>query len=158
MYDTGTGSNLLEGVVKAYPGSAFTYTVLMTSPLIYSNYTQAGFVIANTLTTQAMIFDIVYNSGWFAAVAEMSTPTTFVTTASTQNIVQSGQYWLRLQDDGTNIKFSFSADGVYFYPFYSVAKSSSYLGSSGFNYLGLFIEPQNVNTGVSFMSIGQTNP
>lgn len=42
-------------------------------------------------------------------------------------------YWVRLIDDGTNIAFRLSADGVIFSTAYTVAKSSGYLGGSGYS-------------------------
>lgn len=48
--------------------------------------------------------------------------------------------WLGLRDDGTNIFYEYSMDGVDFTTVYSVAKSSGFLGSSGYNEIcwGLF--------------------
>lgn len=41
--------------------------------------------------------------------------------------------WLQLRDDGTNISFSFSMDGANFLPVFSTAKSSGFLGASGYS-------------------------
>ena len=52
----------------------------------------------------------------------------------------SGSYsqrlvWLRIRDDGTSVSFQYSADGYNFVPAYSVAKSSGFLGSSGYSHI-----------------------
>lgn len=49
--------------------------------------------------------------------------------------------WFRIADDGTNVSFQWSADGVNFQTFYSVAKASGYLGSSGYSNLCFGINP-----------------
>jgi hypothetical protein len=40
--------------------------------------------------------------------------------------------WLKLKDDGTNVIFYYSVDGVTWVNLYQVAKSAGYLGSSGY--------------------------
>jgi hypothetical protein len=47
----------------------------------------------------------------------------------------TGHAWYKIRDDGTNVYFQVSADGVNFYTAYSVAKSSGYLGSSGYSHI-----------------------
>lgn len=40
--------------------------------------------------------------------------------------------WMRIGDDGTNVSFKVSLDGVNFVTIYTVAKASGYLGASGY--------------------------
>jgi hypothetical protein len=63
------------------------------------------------------------------------------TNATTYNAAESllgtegrmwGPVWLQLYDDATNISFGFSFDGVNFITVYTVARSSGYLGSTGY--------------------------
>lgn len=49
--------------------------------------------------------------------------------------------WVQIEDDGTNIFFRWSADGVNFQTFYTVAKASGYLGSSGYSNIAFGINP-----------------
>jgi hypothetical protein len=49
--------------------------------------------------------------------------------------------WLRISDDGTNVHFYYSVDGVYFVAIYSVAKSSGFLESSGYTHVGPTFNP-----------------
>ena len=46
-----------------------------------------------------------------------------------------------MRDDGTNVSFSFSQDGVNFLDLYTVAKSAGYLGATGYSNLIFFINP-----------------
>jgi hypothetical protein len=41
--------------------------------------------------------------------------------------------WLQIADDGTNVSFAFSQDGANFLPLFTTAKSSSWLGATGYN-------------------------
>lgn len=48
------------------------------------------------------------------------------------SIMSSNNMWLRIADNGTIVSFALSSDGVSFVTVYSVAKSSGYLGTSGY--------------------------
>lgn len=43
--------------------------------------------------------------------------------------------WLKIRDDGTNVFFMASADGVNFFTAYSVAKSAGFLGAAGYSHI-----------------------
>jgi hypothetical protein len=60
-------------------------------------------------------------------------------------------FWLGLRDNATNVFWELSADGVNFAPFYTIAKSSGYLGSSGYTnpFVGMFSYGQDV-TGTNY--------
>ncbi len=47
--------------------------------------------------------------------------------------------WLQIRDDGTNVSFAFSQDGANFLPVFTVAKSSGFLGASGYNNVIFFV-------------------
>lgn len=49
--------------------------------------------------------------------------------------------WVQIADDGTTVSFRWSADGANFQTFYSVAKASGYLGSSGYSNIAFGINP-----------------
>jgi hypothetical protein len=48
--------------------------------------------------------------------------------------------WFRLQDDGTNVSFAFSQDGATYLQVYSVAKSSGWLGATGYTNLAFTVD------------------
>lgn len=150
-----------EGIISAYPGVAFTETILVSAP-IEKNYTTIGFVILSTTSGANETFGLSYSSGDFtntleASATHSSSPGVYVATDG--NVPVSGMQWLRYQDDGTNVKYSVSGDGVIFYPVYGpVAKSSTYLGSSGYNYLGISMSSYLANAGGTIMSLTRTTP
>lgn len=50
--------------------------------------------------------------------------------------------WFQVRDDGTNISFAFSQDGGTFLTVFSIAKSSGYLGASGYSNVIFFVNPR----------------
>lgn len=52
--------------------------------------------------------------------------------------------FLQISDDGTNVSFSWSKDGVTMLAFYTVAKSSGYLGSGGYTQLVYWVHSYNL--------------
>lgn len=143
----------IEGVVKAYPSTPFTATVLLSWPYYWVTGNGMGIVVANTTTGQAMFFGLLAGSSsgtnwWEPFVGSFTTPTSYNANVSVgpapQGTPQGVPIWLKYQDSGTNITFSVSYDGSIYLQAYTVAKSSSFLGGSGFNFLGLVILPQGV--------------
>lgn len=64
-------------------------------------------------------------------VSQYSTPTAF-NGHDFSNVQCNYPVWLRIADDGTNISFQYSNDGVNFVVLYTAAKSGAYLGSGGY--------------------------
>lgn len=60
---------------------------------------------------------------------------------------RSTGFWIGLRDDGTNVFFELSQDGVYFSPVYTIAKASGWLGSSGYTnvFAGIYSEALDVS-------------
>lgn len=155
----GTGSDYWEGIVKAYPSAPFTITSLFSVPINSGSFDQNGIAIVNTPTGQAIIvgFQGGVNQTFVRGIPNPTSSTATVLYSQTVGI-QSSFVWIKYQDDGTNITCSFSFDGNFWPYSYTVSKASSYLGASGFNYLGLFIAPINRATGMTLMSWKLTNP
>lgn len=63
--------------------------------------------------------------------------------------------WFRVRDDGTNVSFAFSQDGSNFLQVFTVAKSSGWLGASGYNDIVFFANPNGSQTLGTLMSWAQ---
>ena len=51
--------------------------------------------------------------------------------------------WLKLANDGTNLNFYSSSDGVTWgSALYTVSRASSFIAATEYNYLGVVIQPQ----------------
>jgi hypothetical protein len=159
--ETTAESAIMEGLLKAYPGTAFTLTILTTMPAPAANYAGNGIVVAASTTGNAMWFGTFYDSEYYFLAYEWATPSSLGSSLyfATSGVFQGSPYvWLRYKDDGTNLYFSYSYDGIVFIQLYTVSKASSYLGSGGFNYLGYIIEPQSVAMASVLMSWAITEP
>lgn len=76
--------------------------------------------------------------------SDPSTLSSYDTVTPLQVII--GPIWYQIADDGTNITISAPGDGINFFPYYTVAKSSGYLGTSGYNQIVFGIGPANFTT------------
>lgn len=69
-------------------------------------------------------------------VQSNSNLTTFAATNATfSNGFPLRLLWMKIRDDGTNVTWFVSVDGVNFQQIYTVAKSSGYLGASGYSHI-----------------------
>lgn len=158
---TGTVGENMEGLVGSYPGVAFTASGLFSLPVFASNFNLIGFVIMTSTTGKAMFFGWRYNTGvWQITVLAYNSPTSYNTDPYpwVSIVGNPATTWIRVQDDGTNIKFYASPDGVLWSLIYSVTKASSFLGSSGFVYFGVCIDRSNGPTGTALMGYFKTTP
>lgn len=157
-----SASGGVRGIVKAYPTPSFTYTVGLTlcGPT-QSNNDRVSLLIMDTTTGKLMQFNMHWNTSvWQYNVLAWNTPSSFNSAPQANTGWPPGTpnyVFLRLKDDGTNIKFFAGLDANYFIQLYSVAKSSSFLGSSGFNYIGVGFNATS-QIGTTILQATQTSP
>jgi hypothetical protein len=53
--------------------------------------------------------------------------------------------WMQIKDDGTNVSFAFSQDGLSFLQVFTVAKASGYLGATGYSKVIFAVNPQGAS-------------
>lgn len=89
-------------------------------------------------------------------VQHYSAPNTYVATdkTSTATNYPANTTWLQIEDDGTDVYFRASLDGVSFATLYSVAKSSGYLGSTGYSHV--LINGPAANSAFTIMSLSNS--
>jgi hypothetical protein len=154
-----SASENIEGITKAYPGAAFTVTGLFSLPPIASTFNLIGFMAATSTSGKVMLFGVRWNGAWQVTVLNYNSFSSFNAFAlAATGIPASPFIWLRYKDDGTNIFFYISMDGIYFNQMYTVSRASSFLGSSGFSLLGLSIDPCNGVVGTVCQSYLLTTP
>lgn len=107
--------------------------------------------------TKAQVMRLVFN-GNAAPTLYVSNETTL--TAFSANVVGPfsmvmNPCWMRLADNGTNITFSTSHDGVNFSLVYTVAKASGFLGSGGYSSIFFGVEANGETTYGTLMSYAQ---
>jgi hypothetical protein len=140
-----TSGDQVEGLVKSYPGTPFTYSALL-SVLNATNASPGplmGFLVAASTGGALMTFHLsaVTNTTATIQIVEWNSYTSYNSTLyAGPTISLVTPVWLRYQDDGTNINFKMSFDGVNYWTMYTFVKSSSFLAGN-FNLFGFGIDP-----------------
>lgn len=157
-----TGSAALEGSFSSYPATPFTYTVM----LGFQPRTGVSvcFSVAASMTgaTENLCeHDTGAVSPFSTDIEQWNTPTTYSTTVANTEVKFLGgsHLWMRIKDDGTNLIYSVSYDGVNWSIVYQVAKASDFLSSNGgFHYIGIIIAPYNSTGGTIMLGQQITTP
>lgn len=157
---TSAGGENLEGIVKTYPGVAYTLTALFSMPTFGGNFTLHGIIAATSTSGKIMFFGLRWANDFYQTTVlgynSFNSFNSFILpVVGTYN---PSFMWMRLKDDGTNITFYISSDSFYWQQIYTVAKASSFLGGGGFGLLGLIIDPATASCGSTIMSYTYTTP
>jgi len=144
-----TTSDNWRYVWKASPASPYAITLLgVTSLERNASAFPAAFGLAwrDSVSGHYSIFHYQPQlgvSGGTLHVTRFSNETTSAGDDTTMAIFPaSGQpFWLKLSDDGTNVNYFYSADGVNWLQILTVAYASGYLGAGGYNQIGLAFNP-----------------
>lgn len=135
--------------------------MLLSLPTITGQFVTFGFSALASLTAKLMVYGVQSrstNGSWnLESPQTWNTPTSFQADTLTA-IIGYPLIWIRYQDDGTNIKFFVSADGVAWQQVSSVTKAASWLGTGNFNYFGIVLNPQGQGTTFTVMSFAITFP
>lgn len=135
----GAGDNLRIRK-KTAPSTPYTITALIALEATNQNFQLAGI----GWTDGTKLHTIHITQAGVIEVARWSTVTAFsAQDAANTPAVPQNPYWLQISDDGTNVIFRCSKDGVTFRDVFSVAKASGYLGSSGYTSVLFFANRQN---------------
>jgi hypothetical protein len=144
-----SGADYNEGVLMAYPATPFTLNVCFSVPYgLSSAYAgPLGMVVADTLTGKFMNFGVQSRSSSItAAMTSWTNPTTFSTQATSGSFFTTSRC-SHLRDNGTTVTWFESTDLNTIeqptQPTQTVTKSSSFLGATGFNYIGIGFDLYN---------------
>lgn len=152
------GSNTdIVGRFMAAPTPPYTITALLAATRNSSGFNQVGIGWYDG-SAKLHIMAYAINSGGlpYFFIGKFNSVTSFDAFDAQSNVNAYAQpIWLQLHDDGTNISFLFSQDGVNFLQLFSVAKSSGWLGASGYNDVVFWTDPSNVQTFATLMSWAQ---
>lgn len=136
----GDTTGALHGIRIPAPSTPWTKTCLLLMPPMGGSYIYPGMYMTNGTLFQRFgpisgaNFSI---QNWSSFTAFAANVVTLGTEYQTPQLL-----WLQIHDDGTNISYLASADGVNFWTVYKVAKASGYLGASGYTNVGVFLGVQ----------------
>lgn len=125
LIDTGAmqAGDSLQGVTKPCTSpTLFRWTVGMIISMAPGNYRSFGIGFSNG--TAWHLFQLQYNGGIGLTVFAFTNPTTFFTTLINQQAVGIAPIFFRIENDGTDISFSISADGAGFVRVYHEPSSA----------------------------------
>lgn len=135
---------------KAAPATPYTITALIASTRSTNSHNAIGIgwydgtaklhVLTFSFNASAPNLALPRVEKWNSVTSHNGTD------AATTSNAYSQPIWLRIADDGTNVKFWFSQDGASFYQIFSVAKASGFLGASGYDNVIFFVNPKASQT------------
>lgn len=134
-------------VAQTAPTPPYAITFLLAFSVPRANFAQTGVGFRNTTTGGLSLFvlrDATDTSYPVLTCTNWSSPTTYVSTNGTDDqgvFLSNGLYFFKIRDDGTNVYFYHSPNGVDFILHFSVSKSSGYLGSTGYNQIYFSLDP-----------------
>lgn len=126
-------TNIARGLYGPAPTPPYTRTILLlyNEVNVGTSYVLFGWYDGST-KLQTVAYTNNGNRGWYYWNSYSS-----LQTINQFSIPIWEFIWLQLADDGTNYTMSYSLDGVHFFPITTGAKSSGWLGPSG--YANIFI-------------------
>lgn len=113
------------------PGTPYTITALVAASAAASAVPGLGW-------TDGTKVQFIYASTAFGILVQNNSNITTFAAGPATLATAIGNFklvWLRINDNGTNVTFSYSNDGVNFSSAYTIAKASGYLGSSGYTHI-----------------------
>lgn len=145
LQDAGQSGDTWRGAFKTAPSTPYTIDALLL-PLIgqfgtiglgWSDGTKHHTIALNT-----------QGSGFTATVTKVSTfgSAGFTNESAPTFVMPGGFTFFRINDDGTNAKFSISADGLNWTLVFSVAKASGFLGGAGYTNVGFVLSSHFTNS------------
>jgi len=140
----------VSGRYVSAPAAPYTITALVSAT---RNTTGVNMVGIGWYDGSAKL-QVIYNQSFATVypimrVQRFTNPTTaggidFTSSSSAFSV----PVWFQIKDDGTNVSFAFSHDGVNFLSVYSVAKASGFLGATGYSNLIFFLNPGPTNPSI----------
>lgn len=133
-----SGTSGLALRVKAVPGTPYRLVVLMqhTGLHVFGGFNDSvsycGWYDGTNKFSGIGLLNRNNSNGAQITQDNYTNPTTYTSTSASFNHSPNGDVLFGLADDGTNVTFSYSMDGVNFVTVFSVAKASGFLGSSGY--------------------------
>jgi hypothetical protein len=132
----GTGTNLWQGRSQGSPGTPYTRTGLIFLPQQLAQFVGAG--IGWTDGTKYHLMHLQWNPGLLLVIDKWTNTTTWSANDAVITLSYALPYlWMQLIDNATNVTFNYSYDGVSWIQAFTVAKSTGWLGSTGYSNLFL---------------------
>lgn len=142
--DFGTGPRV-RALLMSAPSTPYTIDALVSADIVGTNYAGAGICFSDGTKYEAWEFVVDQNGPWPGRmrVIDYTNVTTYdadPTTAQTWYYTPT-HLWLRMKNDGTNISYYHSADGINWNLRFTQTISGSFLSSS-YTYVGFLLDAE----------------
>lgn len=150
---TGTSLNLV-GRYKTSPSTPYKITALIAATRASTSFNAVSIGWYDGTNKLHLISYTLNNGGVpYIVAAKWNSVTSYNGADFTSAFNSFAQpIWLQIGDDGTNVSFAFSQDGTNFLTVFSVAKSSGFLGASGYGNVIFTLDPRGGRTLGTIMS------
>jgi hypothetical protein len=147
-------SDNITGRYMASPPTPYRITVLIAATRNSNSYNNVGIGWYNGSNKLHLLSYILQNGNTpFIEFEKWNSVTSWNSNDFGSSFNSFSQpIWLQIADDGTTISVAFSQDGANFLQVYSVAKSSGWLGASGYSNIIFFTNPRTSQTLATLMS------
>lgn len=133
------------------PSTPYSITALCSIGTTDTNFVAGGIGWYDG-TNKSQWMGQVHNSSWQIHVENWSTPTAGSAGTVASASIEADMIWLQIEDDGASIYCRWSRDGSNFTQLYTVAKSTGYLGASGYSNIAMITDPLGAGTVMTIMS------
>lgn len=120
-----TTTTNLRMIYQAASSTPWTLTARISTHTLFANVVSDGIGVSDSTTGKIIIFGIRYNNGMKLVITKYNSTTTGVSSPydASNNTSIPQQLYLRIADDSTNLKFSYSIDGLNFTQLYSEGRT-----------------------------------
>ena len=103
-----------RGKYVSAPGTPYTVTIKASYFMRTADFSTCGIALRESGTSKVIIFGLANNSGVKLNAGKFTNDTTFSSDNLSAAVAVTGDLFLRVADNGTNVIFSYSLDGVNF--------------------------------------------
>ena len=114
LQSAGNTTDNIAGMLKAVPSAPYTITIAFIPMYIAVNFTNAGIFLRNSSNGKILVFGFS-NGGIIVQWFDSYTIFNGSVYSGSSTPISSNIMWLRLTDDGSNHKFSWSTNGLHFF-------------------------------------------
>lgn len=136
-----SASDNLRILKKTAPATPYTITVAMLPTLAGANYCKAGLCWRESSSGKVIDFGVGYSTVFQLSATKWTNATTYSADYASLGMLPLGVIFLRISDDGTNRKCSFSTDGQNFVQVHSVGRTDFMTADE----IGLLLNENNAN-------------
>jgi hypothetical protein len=141
---------------KAAPSTPYTITACVAFSTAGASNAWAGIGWYNG-SDKLELIGMNFSGSWLFLAGTMNTTTSYnANDAATGGSYAPGVFWVQIKDDGTNITMGYGIDGANFLTLYTVAKSSGWLGATGYSNVGFFMASSSNDSIATLMSYKET--